>query len=268
MYNNSIKRKAAGYIRVSTEEQTERFGLVVQRDEIETYAQKNCFELYKIYEDAGCSGSDMDRPALLEMLGASDTNNFDTVIVYKTDRLARDNFLAWWIEKDLKKTNTTLISITEPYRLEDPSGRLFYAMISAFADYERSMITMRTKAGRIKKATSGGYAGGNLTYGYNILDGKLLLNKKEAEIVRRIFKDYSAGKSMNKIARELQAEEFPAKRGGKWRASTISKILGNSLYIGETSYGGVETDGQQEPIVSKRLFNKIQKRRQENGRRW
>ena len=263
-----IKRRAAGYIRVSTEEQTERFGLGVQKDEIETYAQKNGFELYKIYEDAGCSGSDMNRPALLEMLEVAATDNYDTVIVYKTDRLARDNFLAWWIEKELKKTNTTLISITEPYRLEDPSGRLFYAMISAFADYERSMIMMRTKAGRIKKAKGGGYAGGNLTYGYDILDGNLILNKREADVVRGIFKDYSDGKSMNKIAKGLRAGGFPTKQGGNWWPSTVSVILGNTIYVGENSYGGIETNGRQELIVSKRLFNKVQKRRMENGRRW
>ena len=267
MGNNSIK-KAAGYTRVSTEEQTERFGLGVQRDEIEAYAKKNGFELYKTYEDAGLSGSDMDRPALLEMLEVAATDNFNTVIVYKTDRLARDNFMAWWIEKELKKTSTVLISVTEPYRLEDPSGRLFYAMISAFADYERSMIMMRTKAGRIKKARGGGYAGGNLTYGYDVPDGELILNKKEAGVVERIFRDYSGGKSMNKIAKELRAYEIPTKQGGRWWASTISEILGNPLYVGETSYGGIETDGQQEPIVSKRLFNKVQRKRKENGRRW
>lgn len=262
------KKIAAGYIRVSTDEQVERFGLDVQRDEIEAYAKENGFELFKIYEDAGYSGSDMDRPALIEMLEVAATDNFDTVIVYKTDRLARDNFMAWWIEKELKKTNTELISITEPYRLDDPSGRLFYAMISAFADYERSIITMRTKAGRLKKAKEGGYAGGNLTYGYDVLEGKLVLNQREAEVVKRIFRDYVGGKSMQRIASELRAEDIPTKQGGKWWASTINEILGNTLYVGESSYGGIETNGDQETIISKRLFNKVQMRRKENGRRW
>ena len=261
-------RKAAGYIRVSTDEQVERFGLSVQKDEIEAYAKENGYELFKIYEDAGYSGSDMDRPALLEMLELAATDSFDTVIVYKTDRLARDNFMAWWIEKELKKTSTELISITEPYRLDDPSGRLFYAMISAFADYERSIITMRTKAGRIKKAKGGGYAGGNLTYGYDIKDGNLVLNQKESEVVKRIFKNYLSGKSMQKITSELRAEDISTKQGGKWWASTVNEILGNPLYIGETSYGGIETNGQQEAIISKRLFNKVLRMRKANGRRW
>jgi site-specific DNA recombinase len=264
MGNDFTGKKAAGYIRVSTEEQTERFGLEIQRDEIQAYAKKNSFQLYKIYEDAGISGSNMDRPALLEMLDVTATDSFDTVIVYKTDRLARDNFMAWWIEKELKKTNTALISITEPYRLEDPSGRLFYAIISAFADYERSMIMARTKAGRIKKAKGGGYAGGNLTYGYDIWDGKLILNEREAKIVERVFRSYSRGKSMNKIAQEFRVKEIATKQGGKWWASTISEILGNSLYVGETSYGGIETNGQQERIISKRLFNKVQNKRRRN----
>lgn len=268
MSNNSIKKKAAGYIRVSTEEQTEKFGLGFQRDEIEEYAKKNGYELFKIYEDAGYSGSDMSRPGLLEMLEVAATDDFDTVIVFKTDRLARDNFMAWWIEKELKKTNTSLISLTEPYRLGDPSGRLFYAMISAFADYERSMIMMRTKAGRIKKAKGGGYAGGNLTYGYDVRDGKLILNKGEAETVKRIFRDYLSGKSMKIIAEELRAESIPSKQGGKWWASNIKEILGNTLYIGETSYGGIETDGQQEAILEKEIFKKVQKVRKKRSKRW
>jgi len=73
---------------------------------------------------------------------------------------------------------------------------------------------------------------------------------------------------MNKIAQELRSEGIPTKQGGKWWASTISQILGNSLYTNETSYGGIETDGQQKPIVSKRLFHKVQKKRRETGRRW
>lgn len=260
--------KAVGYIRVSTDEQIEMFGLKVQRDEIASYAKRNSYELREIYEDAGFSGSDMNRPALLEMLEGAANGSFDTLLVYKTDRLARDNFMSWWIEKELKKANITLVSITEPYRLEDPSGRLFYAMISAFADYERSLITVRTRAGRLKKAHEGGYAGGNLTYGYDIQDGKLILNQREADIVCRIFRDYAGGKSMSKIAQELQDEGIPTKQGGKWWSSTVSEILGNTLYIGESSYGGIETDGKHDAIVSKGLLSRVRKRRKSNGRRW
>jgi len=260
--------KAAGYIRVSTEDQVEMFGLSVQRDAIKDYAKRNRYELFRIYEDAGFSGSDMNRPALSEMLTNAAMGSFNTALVYKTDRLARDNFMAWWIEKELKKANTSLISITEPYRLEEPSGRLFYAMISAFADYERSMITMRTKAGRMKKAQSGGYAGGNLTYGYDNVEGKLILNDAESAVVKGIFGDYSRGKSMSRIAQELRAEGIPTRRGGKWWPSTVKKILANALYTGEASYGGVKTDGQQEAIITKRTFSKVQRRRMGSGRRW
>lgn len=103
MRDGSTNKRAAGYIRVSTDEQSKRFGLEVQRDEILSYARSNRLELFKIYDDAGFSGSEMDRPGLMSMLDDSGNGNFNTLILYKTDRLARDNFMAWWIEKELAK---------------------------------------------------------------------------------------------------------------------------------------------------------------------
>ena len=250
--------KALGYIRVSTDEQTKGFGLDVQRTEIIGFAKKENTELAKIYEDAGYSGSEMDRPGLIEMLEASKREEIEKIIVYKTDRLARNNFMSWWIEKELKKNDVQLISVTEPYRLDDPSGRLFFAMISAFADYEREIIKMRMSAGRNQKARQGGYAGGNLSLGYYVKDGKLVMEKDEANIVRKVFREYSKGKSMSGLANELNNQKIKTKLGGKWHPATIQSILSNPLYADFINYKDIKVRGEHEPIVSMRLFNIVQ----------
>lgn len=100
-------------------------------------------------------------------------------------------------------------------------------MISAFADYERSIITMRTKAGRIKKAKGGGYAGGNLTYGYDIKDGNLVLNKKELEVVKRIFGDYLSSESIKRLLLSSELRVFLPSRvanGGRLQLTRYLEI--------------------------------------------
>lgn len=213
---------AVGYVRVSTEEQHSKgFGLEVQKEEITNYSNSKNINLEKIYEDPGYSGSEMRRPALMRLFEDSKAGGFKYLIVYKTDRLARDNYLSWWIEKELKKNCIELISITEPYRLDDPSGRLFFAMISAFADYEREIIKMRMESGRSQKAKNGGYAGGNLSFGYSVKEGKLIVIEEEAKVVRKVFCDYVKGKSMGSIASDLNSCEIATKRNGKWYPVTI-----------------------------------------------
>ena len=260
---------AVGYVRVSTEEQHSKgYGLEVQKEEITNYSNSKNIVLEKIYEDPGYSGSEMSRPALMRLFEDSKEGRFKYLIVYKTDRLARDNYLSWWIEKELKKNNIELISITEPYRLDDPSGRLFFAMISAFADYEREIIKMRMESGRNQKAKNGGYAGGNLSFGYSVKEGKLLIIGDEAKVVMKIFKDYAQGKSMGSIADELNRTEIQTKRNGKWYPVTIQSILANPLYAHSIKYNGIESKGVHEPIVSKRLFNRVQELRGKRSKRW
>jgi len=260
---------AVGYVRVSTEEQHSKgFGLEIQKEEITNYSNLKNIVLERIYEDPGFSGSEMSRPALMRLFEDSKEGGFKYLIVYKTDRLARDNYLSWWIEKELKKNNIELISITEPYRLDDPSGRLFFAMITAFADYEREIIKMRMESGRNQKAKNGGYAGGNLSLGFFVKDGKLLIDESEAMIVRKVFRDYVKGKSMSKIAKDLNSKEIQTKRNTAWHSATIQSILANPLYAQVIKYNGIESKGEHEPIISKRLFNKVQELRHLRSKRW
>lgn len=157
--------KAIGYCRVSTDEPSSNgYSPEFQERDIRRYAQPHDLELVQVFQDTA-SGADQTRPGFLEMLQAVRDNAFEVLLVWRTDRLARDNFMSWWIEKELKKYSVELVSVTEPYRLEDPAGRLFYAMISAFADYEKSLITLRTSRA---KASTGHKAGGPAPDGYTL----------------------------------------------------------------------------------------------------
>ena len=244
--------KVVGYIRVSTDNQVnDGMGLEIQEDTIRKYCKDKKCELIKIYNDPGESGATIERrPGLLNLLVEAKEKKFEKVIVAKLDRIARDTFATLWIEKELKKYNIELFSISEPYRWDDPAQKVFLQMISVFAEFEKARITERLVSGRIKKFDKGGYAGGNVSLGYESVEGELRVNQEEAKTVRMIKKLGRQGLSMQGIAQRLNNEHTATKRGGKcWYASTVRSVLKNGIYKGKIRYTGKTGTGLQQPIT-------------------
>jgi site-specific DNA recombinase len=235
---------AVGYIRVSTEGQAENgLGLSIQESQIQQFCDKSPqLSLAKIYKDAGLSGASIDnRPALLQLLEDARQGLFKKVIVAKLDRIARDTFYTLWIEKELKKYSVELYSIAEPYRWDDPVQKIFLQIISSFAEYEKNRIVERLYAGRRKKLESGKYAGGRPAYGYKAKDGKLTLNRHEAETIREIRALRMGRMSYQRIAEKLNAKGVKPSRADKFYASTIHYMLKNKTYKGVIRYGSSAT---------------------------
>ena len=232
--------EVVSYIRVSTNSQAESgLGLPIQRDQIRAYCQREKIILAREYEDAGISGSDIqNRPGLLRLLEDAKTGQIKRVIIAKLDRIARDTFATLFIEKELKKFGAELFSIAEPYRWEDPAQRIFLQLISSFAEFEKSRIVERLRAGRIKTVQAGRFPGGRSPLGYKLRAKKLMLDEREAEIVRKIFKLRMGRHSLREIARRLNAEGVPSKTGAKFYGSTIRYILKSSTYRSLFTYCG------------------------------
>lgn len=250
--------RAVGYIRVSTENQAEEgLSLEIQREEIIKYCVDNRYELIQIYEDAGISGATLDRPALLSLLGNAKTEEFNLVIIYRMDRLARDLFGQLFIEKKLEVAGVGLYSITEPdLNKSDPSTKLFRQIKGAFAEYEKDLIRLRLTAGRLRKYRDGGYAGGSPALGYTPKregrsHSKLEINKEEAKVVRYIKRLRKRGLSLREIAKKLTEEDYKTKRGGEWRPATVRYILLNPIYRGKIRYGETVSEGIQSQIRSR-----------------
>jgi site-specific DNA recombinase len=110
------------------------------------------------------------------------------------------------------------------------------------SELEKAFITMRLSAGRISKIkVKQKYAGGGKALGYAIKGKDLIIDQKQAETIRRIFKlRRHSHKSLWEIARELNEQDIPTARGGKWYAGTVKYILTNQIYKGIMEYGGVE----------------------------
>lgn len=136
-------KKVAIYTRVSTKDKQD---ITKQRDFLIRFLEhKEDWEIYKLFLDKGVSGAKAKRPGLDEMLGEID--NYDVVLVYKMDRLGRSLKNLFEIMEIFKEKDVEFVSATESIDTSTPSGRMFFSMTGAFAEYESEIIRQRIKDG-------------------------------------------------------------------------------------------------------------------------
>lgn len=240
------------YVRVSTAEQAkEGYSIGEQTERLAKYAEAHGWHIFKIYTDPGFSGSNMERPALQEMIAAVKEKKFEKVLVYKLDRLSRSQKDTLTIIEDiLIANNVDFVSMNENFDTSTPFGKAMIGILAVFAQLEREQIKERMGMGREARAKMGLYNGGNSApYGYDYVEGKLIINDFEAMIVREIFDLSIQGKSPWTIAKILNEKGYPSRKG-KWTYSTIDKIADSKFYIGYVKFVDQWFKGQHDPIIS------------------
>lgn len=241
-----MSKKIIGYCRVSTDNQKDEGTIDIQRQALKEYAEAKGYELVKIFEDEGVSGGLEDRAGLAELfnfLEDKENKEVEAVLIFKLDRLARDLYIQEHLIKKLESLGRKLISTKEAdLASDDPMRKAFRQFMGIVAELEKAFITMRLSGGRINKIkTKSLYAGGGVALGYEVKDKDLVINTKQAEVIKRIFKmKRDQRKGLREIARELNEQGLPTARGGEWHAGTIKYILSNPLYKGVMIYGGIK----------------------------
>ena len=153
--------KAAIYIRVSTEDQAkEGYSLEVQKEYLESFAKREGFEVFKIYQDDGISGYSLDRPALKELMRDVKLKQFDLVLVYKTDRFSRKLKDMLNVIDELESLGIAFKSATEPFETTTSTGKLMFQQLGSCAEFERNRIIERVVPGMLKGALKGNWQGG------------------------------------------------------------------------------------------------------------
>lgn len=236
----AIATKAAGYIRVSTDEQAARgHGLEAQEKALRAFAESQGFELVDVVADPGVSGATRpaDRPGYCKLLQYAAAGAFSVLLVWKFDRLARHIVFAVNAVAELGQNRIAIRSVTEPIDTATAMGRTIFAVLAGMAEQERQSITERTWSGRRTKAGKGGFAGGGTPIGYRRdLEGGLVVDEREAAIVLKIFELHRAGQSYAAIARTLNALGYRTRVGGPWRHGGVAYIVDNPKYRGDVEY--------------------------------
>ncbi len=220
------------YARVSTTQQAEKgYSLETQIEACKKKAMEMGAISIKEYIDDGYSGAYLERPALDSLRDALSAKLHDCVIIYDTDRLARDTMLLLLITEEIEKT-ATLVYVNSEYS-KTPEGQLFYEIRGSFAKYERIKLQDRFNRGRRGKLKSGKPLKEYKIYGYDFIDGKYVINEEEAKLVNLIYDLYLHGNSgISTIPDTLYDMGIVSLSGRKFHRSTIHKILTHEHYTG------------------------------------
>ena len=254
------------YVRVSTQEQAkEGYSIDEQLDRLRKYCEAHDWKLTKEYADPGYSGAKLERPAITQLIRDVQEGKISRVFVYKLDRLSRSQKDTLYLIEDIFLSNDTdFISMTENFDTSTPFGKAMIGILSVFAQLEREQIKERMSMGKVGRAKEGRWIGTHKPpIGYRYIDGELVVDPYEAEIVRIIFQRYVDGEGVMAISNYLKEKGMKSSYGELTKA-TIYFILHNTVYIGMVKYSGVDYPGKHEAIIDQVLFNKVQERFEKN----
>ncbi len=275
MVSNRCKTvRCAIYTRKSTEHglELEFNSLDAQREACAAYIKSQASEgwrpLPQRYDDPAFSGGNLERPALQQLLKDIESGLVDVVVVYKIDRLTRSlaDFAKLIEIFDSKKIS--FVAVTQQFNTTTSMGRLTLNVLLSFAQFERELASERVRDKVAASRRKGKWTGGSIPLGYDSKDKKLIINAKEAETVRYIFRRYLELKTFRELVADLDRKSISTKicivagdrkyGGIPFTYGPLSYLLKNRTYLGETGQGGDWFNGEHEPIIDVATFNQVQ----------
>lgn len=230
--------KAAAYIRVSTHHQLDKDSLPFQRQELANYCRYVLNLEYELFEDAGYSAKNTDRPKYQEMISRIRRGEFTHLVVWKLDRISRNirDFTELW--EELKTLGVTFVSRMEQFDTSTAMGEAMLNITLVFAQLERKMTAERVMSIMLSRAEKGMWNGAPVPIGYDWDEGNecIAINESEAQTVRTIFNMYEKTNSSVEVAHHLTKSGTPTKRGGKWTTKTVRDVLRSPIYKGTLRY--------------------------------
>lgn len=225
-----------GYCRYSSHMQDEK-SIEQQKMEIEEYCSHNNIQIVKYYIDEAKSGTKDNRDGFQSMIkDACNNKEIDCVLVWKTDRFARNTQDNLYFRSKLAKHGTKLISITQPIDDSTPEGNMMTIMLAAMDQYYSENLASNIRRAQKLKAKSFEFNGGSAPLGFDIVDKHYVINEKEAIIIQKIFNLYISGHGLLDIADILNKQGYTTKKGNSFGKNSIYEILSNEKYIGTYTF--------------------------------
>lgn len=233
------KIRVAAYCRVSTDADEQLNSFENQVEYYTNYINENpSYELAGIYADEGITGtSTKKRAEFNRMIKDCEDKKIDLVITKSISRFARNTQDCLQYSRHLKKLGIGIIFEKENINTIDTTGELLFTILSSLAQDESRNISENCKWGIRSKFQKGiPHINTHKFMGYNKgKDGRLVIDEKQAALVRRIYRDFLEGFNPSVIAKELNDEKVPGVSGEpKWRKMTIEGMLKNEKYKGDS----------------------------------
>src|SRR4051812_46633038 len=268
--------RCAVYTRKSTEEGLDQAfnSLDAQREAGENYIKSQAGEgwacLPDHYDDGGFTGGNTDRPALRRLMAEIAAGGVDAVVVYKVDRLSRSLLDFAGLIRTFDDHRVSFVSVTQQFNTATSMGRLVLNVLLSFAQFEREIISERTRDKIAATKRKGKWAGGRPVLGYDVdpQGYRLVVNEEEAVRVRAIFALYLEHEGLLPVVQELEHRGWANKRwvnrsgqergGDGFTKTNLHRLLTNVTYVGKVRYKAEVHDGEHAAIVDPAVFQRVQ----------
>jgi site-specific DNA recombinase len=283
------KLKVAAYARVSTGTEEQLVSLEVQKQHYENYIKsRSDWEYAGLYYDEGISGTKMEkREGLRRLLADCEQGKIDFIVVKSISRFSRNTVECVDTVRNLCSAGVNLYFEKENIDTRKMEGELMLSILSSLAESESRSLSENVRWSMKNRFADGSFKIGYPPYGYDNIEGQMIINQDQAGVVRRIFENVLSGMATSNIAAQLNEDGIKTKRGGKWSAHTINGIIRNEKYVGDVILQKTFTDDSftrhlnngerdqyyirdhHQPIVSREAFeaanNAIDRNAKEKG---
>ena len=279
--NIKSRKKVAAYARVSMESERMNHSLSAQVSYYSTLIQSNLDWQYAgVYVDEGISGTGIDkRDNFKRMINAADDGKIDVILTKSIQRFARNTVDLLETVRHLKDIGVEVRFEKENISSMSGDGELMLSILASFAQEESRSISENVKWSKSKSAEKGVMTNASAPYGYRCENGTLLVVPEKAEVVKRIFTDYTKNKmTVYQVTKRLNSDNIPSPRGSVWSQSVVSRLLRNVTYTGNMLFGKTYVEnylshrrvwnhgerpryyaeGTHEAIISAELFDETQ----------
>lgn len=238
------KIRVAAYCRVSTDSDEQLISLDAQKAHYESYIRLNDeWEYAGLYYDEGISGTKVEsRSGLLSMLADCEEGLIDLIITKSISRFARNTTDCLEMVRKLTDLGVHIIFEKENINTGSMESELMLSILASLAESESVSISQNSKWSIRKRYEKGTFIISYPPYGYDNVDGEMVIVPEQAEIVKEIFAACLAGNGTHAIAKMLNDRGIKTKKGGKWHATTVNGILTNEKYTGDVIFQKTYSD--------------------------
>ena len=228
--------RAIGYVRVSTEDQAqEGLSLAAQGERLGAYCQAQEWELVAVYSDPGVSAKSLDRPGMQQALESLEAGEGDVLLALKLDRLTRSVVDLYGLVERCEAAGVRLAAVQDALDTGSANGRMVTSILAVLAQWEREIISERTRAALEHKRSKGEWTG-MAPYGFRISEsGRLEEEPTELAMIQRMKRWHRRGTSYRAIAGRLEADGVKP-RQGKWGKSTVHRLVRERLNVRKARY--------------------------------
>lgn len=227
------KKRVAAYARVSSGKDAMLHSLSTQVSYYNDFIQtEDGWEFTGVYSDEAISGTKEERPGFQQMLEDCRNGQIDMILTKSISRFARNTVMLLETARMLKALDVDVFFEEQNIHTMSTDGELMLTILASYAQ-EESRSASENQKWRIKKNFEEGMPWNGRMLGYRMRDGQYYIIPEEAEIVRRIYREYLDGWGPNRIATGLNENGIPSPMNGAiWHPQMIAKILRNYNYTG------------------------------------